>query len=120
MTIIVSRFICALVLHMQLEGKVLQGMQFIKFAIFKITSWRKRFPMLLVSMMQLCVAITFEVLMIIQICSTNKISEIILSFIMFGIIAEIDYWFSQTIQYRFFMRLLKESEIVIQPTEEDI
>ena len=25
-TIIVSRFICALVLHMQLEGKVLQGM----------------------------------------------------------------------------------------------
>ena len=76
--------------------------------------------MLLASLMQLCVAITFEVLMIIQICSTNKISEIILSFIMFGIIAEIDYWFSQTIQYRFFMRLLKESEIVIQPTEEDI
>jgi len=76
--------------------------------------------MLLVSMMQLCVAITFEVLMIIQICSINKISEIILSFIMFGIIAEIDVWFSQTIQYRFFMRLLKESEIMIQPTEEDI
>ena len=76
--------------------------------------------MLLVSMMQLIVAITFEVLMIIQICSTNKISEIILSFIMFGIIAELDYWFSQTIQYRFFMRVLKESEIVIQPTEQDI
>ena len=76
--------------------------------------------MLLVSLMQLFVAITFEVLMIIQICSTKKISEIILSFIMFGIIAEIDYWFSQTIQYRFFMRLLKESEIVIQPTQQDI
>ena len=76
--------------------------------------------MLLVSLMQLFVAITFEVLMIIQICSTNKISEIILSFIMFGIIAEIDYWFSQTIQYRFFMRLLKESEIVIKPTQQDI
>ena len=76
--------------------------------------------MLLVSLMQLFVAITFEVLMIIQICSTKKISEIILSFIMFGIIAEIDYWFSQTIQYRFFMRLLKESEILIQPTQQDI
>ena len=76
--------------------------------------------MLLVSMMQLCVAITFEVLMIIQICSTIKISEIILSSIMFGIIAEIDHLSSQSIQYRFFMRVLKESEIVIQPTEEDI
>ena len=61
-------------------------------------------------------AVTLEVLFIIHICSANKVYDIILSFITFAIIADIDYLFAVAINYRFFMRVLRESEIVIEPT----
>lgn len=77
MNIIVVRFICALALHLQIGGEVLQAIQFMKFSLYKITSWRKRLPMFLVSMMQLIGAIATEGLNIALICSTDQITEII-------------------------------------------
>lgn len=77
MNIIVVRFICALALHLQIEGEVLQAIHFMKFSMYRITTWRKRLPMFLISLMQLITAITTEGLNIIQICSTDKIDEII-------------------------------------------
>ena len=77
MNIIVVRFICALALHLQIGGEVLQAIQFMKISLYKITSWKKRLPMFLVSMMQLIGAIATEGLNIALICSTDQISEII-------------------------------------------
>ena len=77
MSIIVVRFICALALHLSLEGEVHQAIHFMKFSLYKIPTWKKRFFMFIVSIMQLISAIATEVLNILQICSTDKIDEII-------------------------------------------
>ena len=77
MSIIVVRFLCALALHLQIEGEVLQAIHFMKFSMYKITTWRKRLPMFLISLMQLIGAIATEGLNIIQICSTDQIDDII-------------------------------------------
>ena len=49
--IFVARFISALTIHIQTIGEVLQGILFMQFTLFKMTTWRKRFPMLLISLM---------------------------------------------------------------------
>ena len=51
MNILVVRFICAVALHLQIEGEVLQAIHFMKFSLYKIKSWRKRLPMFLISIM---------------------------------------------------------------------
>ena len=60
MSIIVVRFICAMALHLQIEGEVLQAIHFMKFSMYRITTWRKRLPMFLISLMQLIGAIATE------------------------------------------------------------
>jgi hypothetical protein len=77
MSIIVVRFICALALHLQIEGEVLQAIHFMKFSMYRINTWRKRLPMFLISLMQLIGAIATEGLNIVQICSTDQIDDII-------------------------------------------
>ena len=71
MNIIVVRFICALALHLQIGGEVLQAIHFMKFSMYKITTWRKRVPMFLISLMQLIGAIATEGLNIALICLTD-------------------------------------------------
>jgi hypothetical protein len=75
--IIAVRFICALALHLQIEGEVLQAMNIIKLSIYKTSKWAKRGPMFFIGMMQLSAAIVTEVLNIVQICTTSKINDII-------------------------------------------
>jgi hypothetical protein len=77
MSIIVVRFICAVALHLQIEGEVLQAIHCMKFSMYRITTWRKRLPMFLISLMQLIGAIATEGLNILQICSTAEIENII-------------------------------------------
>jgi hypothetical protein len=77
MSIIVVRFICAVALHLQIEGEVLQAIHCMKFSMYRITTWRKRLPIFLISLMQLIGAIVTEGLNIFQICSTVEIDNII-------------------------------------------
>jgi hypothetical protein len=75
--IVLVRFICALALHLQIEGEVLQAIQIMKLSLYKISTWRKRLFMFAIGLMQLTAAIATEGLNIIQICSTFKINDII-------------------------------------------
>ena len=77
MSIIVVRFICAVALHLQIEGEILQAIHCMKFSMYRITTWRKRLPIFLISLMQLIGAIATEGLNIFQICSTVEIDNII-------------------------------------------
>lgn len=77
MSIIVVRFICAVSLHLQIEGEILQAIHCMKFSMYRITTWRKRLPIFLISLMQLIGAIVTEGLNIFQICSTVEIDNII-------------------------------------------
>jgi hypothetical protein len=81
MIIISVRFICALALHLQIEGEVLQAMNFLKISIYKTSNQHKRMAMFSIGMMQLSAAIATEALNIVQISMTIKIKEIIANFV---------------------------------------
>ena len=57
MSLILVRFICALALHLQIEGEVHQAISFMKVSVYKVASWDKRMPMLLIGFMQMIGAI---------------------------------------------------------------
>lgn len=105
--IILARFICAFAIHKLLEKELFQVIRFMKFTLYKMTSWRKRFLMLLISLMQLIAGITIECLNIVQVCSADNILDMVLSSIMFAIIAKIDDWCAKTDEYMPFMGVLR-------------
>jgi hypothetical protein len=76
-TIIFARFVCAFAIHKLIEKELFQAIRFMKFTLYKMTSWRKRFPMLLISLMQLSLGITIESLNIVQVCSADNILDMV-------------------------------------------
>jgi hypothetical protein len=51
MTILIVRFLCALALHMQIEGEILQGIKFMKISLYMVTTLDKRMPLFILGFM---------------------------------------------------------------------
>jgi MFS-type transporter involved in bile tolerance (Atg22 family) len=75
--------------------------------------------MFLVGFMQLFGAIFTEALNIQLICSTKDMSDIVMNFVQFGIIAHIDNLYAQSLKNSFLMNVLNNSSIEINSNEED-
>ncbi len=83
----VVRLMCALALHMQIEPEVFQGLQMIKFALFRCNNPRLRFFQICVAVMQLSGAIFTEYINILLICEQDEVKNIVMNFIQFAAIA---------------------------------
>jgi len=83
----VVRLICALALHMQIEPEVFQGLQMIKFALFRCNNGRLRFFQICVAVMQLSGALFTEYINILLICEQDEVKNIVMNFIQFAAIA---------------------------------
>lgn len=64
----IVRLMCAIALHMQIEPEVYQGIQMIKFALYRCNNGKLRFYQILVALMQLSGAITTEYINMLLIC----------------------------------------------------
>ena len=73
----VVRLMCALALHMQIEPEVFQGIQMIKFALFRCNNFRLRSFQILVAVMQLSGALFTEYINMLLICEQDEVKNII-------------------------------------------
>ena len=89
-----TRYLCAVILHLNIEPEIEQAINMMKFTLYRTGSWNRRIPMFFVALMQLLGAICTEIVNMILICmlSTNK--DIIQNLLAFGIIAEIDDFYA--------------------------
>ena len=87
---------------------MLQGINLMKFTLYRVTSWRKKGPMFAISLMQLIGALMTEGLNILAICSMTDEGDIIMNFVQFGIIAEIDNFYAKTLKNSFLLEILKK------------
>ena len=83
----VVRLMCALALHMQIEPEVFQGLQMIKFALFRCNNPRLRFFQICVAVMQLSGALFTEYINMMLICEQDEVKNIVMNFIQFAAIA---------------------------------
>jgi hypothetical protein len=88
--ILVTRFICAFLLHIQIEKEVKISLKMIKY----FTSHRSRFDSgiqpFLIPFMKLCGSLFTECVNIFLICQQTTIMDCVMNFIALGVIAEID------------------------------
>ncbi|CDW81368.1 UNKNOWN [Stylonychia lemnae] len=94
-----ARILCAILLHMQMEGEIRRSMTMFNCARHNIPSKNQnnRFPMFMVALLQFSAAIVVELFNIYLICQQNKIESIVLNYIALGFIAEIDNLYAKTL-----------------------
>jgi hypothetical protein len=92
--IMVTRYICAVILHLKIEGEVEQAINMMKFTLYRTGSWKSRIPMFLVASMQLIGALCTETVNMLIICKFSSSTDIIQNLLAFGIIAEIDDFYA--------------------------
>lgn len=119
MSILVTRFIGALILHLQLESEVLQAKNFIKVTIHRVRPWNKAIPMIFVALMQLTVSLLTEMLNILVICSLTKLSEIIVNCVQFQMIAQIDNYYAKSQKNSFLLALVQRTSIHMCADDQD-
>lgn len=97
----VTRYICAVILHLSIEGEVLQAISMMKFTLYRTGNWKSRIPMFCIASMQLTGAICTETINMILICQLYSNTDIIQNLLAFGIIAEIDDYYAASLKNSF-------------------
>ena len=110
----VVRLMCALALHMQIEPEVFQGIQMIKFALFRCNNFRLRSFQILVAVMQLSGALFTEYINMLLICEQDEVKNIVMNFIQFAAIAQIDDLYSQSLKNSFLRTLVQQTSLNFQ------
>lgn len=109
--LIITRFLCALILHLQIEGEVSQSIKIMKFTYYRTGGWNRRFPQFVIAFMQLFGAVSTEIINIILICQQDTSKEIIMNLLAFSVIAEIDDFYAGTLKNSLMVHLIEEGKI---------
>ena len=100
-TQLVLQFACIVILHIQLQGEVLQALNFINYGLYAQDISRKHSVwILIIALMQMSGALLTEFLNLVNIFSQESSKGIITELIAFGVIAEVDDFFAQGINSR--------------------
>ncbi len=99
--LLITRYICAFILHLRIECEIEQAINMMKFTLYRTGRWSNRYHMFCVALMQLIGAAFTETVNMIKISKEESSSEIIQNLLAFGIIAEIDDYFAQSLKDNF-------------------
>jgi hypothetical protein len=75
--ILITRYLCAVILHLNIEGEVEQAINMMKFTLYRTGGWNRRIPMFCVALMQLLGALFTETINMVLICMFSSNTEII-------------------------------------------
>ncbi len=96
-----TRYICAVILHLTIEGEVEQGINMMKFTLYRTGNLNIRIPMFCVAFMQLAGALCTETVNMFMICNLSSSIQIIQNLLAFSIIAEIDDLYAMSLKNSF-------------------
>ncbi|CDW74572.1 UNKNOWN [Stylonychia lemnae] len=108
--ILLTRILCAALLHMQLEGELRQSLQMLNYARLMVFHSKYRIPMIIISLMQFLGAIGTEVINIFLICQQDSVQNVIMNFIALGVIAEIDNIYAGTLYNNSSKKLIEDND----------
>jgi hypothetical protein len=81
--ILLTRFICAIILHLQIEPKICQSINLMRFSFNRTANAARKFP-------QFTVAMATEIINMVVICIETDPSNIVQNLLAFGVICLID------------------------------
>ncbi len=98
-SVFITRFICAIMLHVRLETEVRQGLNMIRYLINHSHEFSSTIVPFMVAQMQLSAALLTEIINICLICGQNSIMDAIINFIALGAISEIDNYYATSLTH---------------------
>jgi hypothetical protein len=102
----ILKFICIVLMHIQLEGEVQQGIYFMNYVIYADDiDDDYKWQIIGIALMQMSGAVLTEFINLFNIYKKWSYEDIITNFIAYGVIAEVDDYFAGTIK----KRILKQS-----------
>ena len=110
-TIIITRLICAIILHFQIEGEVYQAIKMMKFTIYRTGGWNRRLPQFAIATMQLMGALLTQGISLYLMCSYTRTQDIIMNLLAFCVIAEIDDHYANHLKNSFARYLVEEGNL---------
>lgn len=87
---LITRFICGLILHLALFEEFGRGIKLMKFAMNHSDVFDCSGAAFTVAMMQATITLMVEVLNILVICMSNNVGDVVMNFIALAIIADFD------------------------------
>jgi len=96
--ILLTRFICAIILHLQIEPEICQSINLMRFSLYRTGNAGRKFPQFSVALMQFIGAICTEIINMLVICREINPSEIVQNLLAFGVICQIDDFYVETLK----------------------
>jgi len=112
LSVLLSQFLCAWILHMSLQDELKQGMLFMKYAVNHPKFFRSPSVAFTSGLIQTLVVMLVEMANIIVILAAPDVIEVILNFIAIAIIADFDDFVFTVIKYDHNRKSLLESDDV--------
>lgn len=106
--ILITRFICAIILHLQIEPEICQSINLMRFTIYRTGNASRKFPQFSVATMQFIGAIITEIINLVVICNETNPSNIVQNLLAFGVICQIDDFYVQSLKNNLAQGMLEE------------
>ena len=87
---LIARFICAFLLHINLEPEVRQSINMIKYSNNHSSEFKRKTAPLMISILQYTSAMFTEGINICLICGSSTVLDVVLNFVALCCIADID------------------------------
>lgn len=113
-----TRFLCAVFLHISLTGETLQGLLLMKYAVnhpWRFDGWAQAF---LVGFVQFAMVITVEFVNLVILITNDTIMDTIMNFLALVIIADFDDYFFSTVEKMILAKLIDDGEMDLQNNKE--
>ena len=108
--ITVVRFLCAVFLHITLNGENKQGLDMMKFANNHPWLFRNWSQAYLIGFMQYIVVMVVEIVNLVILTTNNSVMEIIMNFLALVILAEFDEYFLTTVENEVFETAIQDGD----------
>lgn len=96
--ILLTRFICAIILHLQIEPEICQSINLMQFSLYRTGNAGRKFPQFSVALMQFIGAMCTEIINMLVICQETDPSNIVQNLLAFGVICQIDDYYVDTLK----------------------
>lgn len=87
LNILVTRFLCAIILHIQIEGEVKRSLNMMNYALFSTRKSERRYPQIAIAFMYFFGTLFSESANLLLLCTIGNPQDIIINMIAFMIIA---------------------------------
>ena len=89
LNIIVTRFLCAMILHINIEGEVRKSLNMVNHALFFTQKTTRKLPQVSIALMNFFGTFLCEAANVLLLCTIGNSQDIIINMIAFMVIAEI-------------------------------